>query len=88
MHIGLQTNIQSHLILDKEMQVQHQKVTYDQNMASYQHQQGMVIYLMDGTMELQITESDKVDITENTELTAKWIGATYTITFDAGEGTT
>ena len=36
----------------------------------------------------KITESDKVDITENTELTAKWIGATYTITFDAGEGTT
>ncbi len=36
----------------------------------------------------KITENDTVKITENTELVAKWIGATYTITFDAGEGTT
>ena len=45
-------------------------------MENYQHQQKVDITLMDGTMEIKkITENDTiVDITENTELTAKWIG--------------
>ena len=32
--------------------------------------------------------SKEVDITENTELTAKWVGSTYTITFNPGEEAT
>ena len=65
------------------------EVTYDQNYGELPTptREG---YIFDGWYNgtTQITESDKVDITENTELTAKWIGATYTITFDAGEGAT
>jgi len=65
------------------------EVTYDQNYGNLPTptRDG---YTFDGWYNgtTKITESDKVDITENTELTAKWLGATYTITFDAGEGTT
>ena len=65
------------------------EVTYDQNYGNLPTptRDG---YTFDGWYNgtTKITESDKVDITENTELTAKWLGATYTITFDAGEGAT
>ena len=36
----------------------------------------------------KIEETAKVDITDNTELTAKWVGAKYTITFNPGEDAT
>ena len=50
---GQQTNIQLHLTQDKEIQVQHKEVTYDQTWENYQHQQEVDITLMDGTMEIQ-----------------------------------
>ena len=36
----------------------------------------------------KVTSTDIVNITENTELTAIWLGATYTVTFEAGEEAT
>ena len=36
--------------------------------------------------EKEITADDIVDITEDTTLTAKWLGAQFTVTFDYGEG--
>ena len=38
--------------------------------------------------ENKIESTDIVDIVENSTLIAKWVGTEYTITFDAGEGTT
>jgi len=35
----------------------------------------------------QVTEDDIVNITEDTTLTAEWLGAEYTVTFDPNEGT-
>ena len=37
--------------------------------------------------ETQITEDTLVEITEDTELTAKWGGKQFTVTFDYGDGT-
>ena len=43
---------------------------------------------VEGKNENKIESTDIVDIVENSTLIAKWVGTEYTITFDAGEGTT